>query len=171
MQERITLLLKSRDKAAIEMLYDHYAKAIYGIVLRIVRSPGLAEEVMQDTFVKAWRNGENYDETKGRLFTWLIKIARNTAIDATRSRRFQQSQQTDTLNEATCPHCGSPVNADTLDLHKLVGNLDSKYGRLIELVYFEQYTQKEATETTGLPLGIVKMRMRHAISTLRKSFT
>lgn len=170
MQERIILLLKSQDKTAIELLYDHYATALYGMVLRIVHSKELAEQVMQDTFVKAWRNGENYDETKGRLFTWLLKIARNTAIDATRTSHFRQGRRTDTLNEASCPLCAAQVNSDTLDLRKLVGDMDEKYGRLIELVYFQQYTQLEVSEKIGVPLGTVKTRMRHAISTLRKSF-
>lgn len=170
MQELIIPLLKARDKAAIELLYDHYAKALFGVVLRIVHSRELAEQVMQDTFVKAWRCGENYDESKGRLFTWLLKIARNTAIDATRTSHFRQGQRTDSLNETTCPGCGHAFNADTLGLRELVVGMDEKYGQLIELVYFQQFTQKEASETIGLPLGTVKTRMRRAISTLRKSF-
>ena len=126
MQEQIILLLKSRDKAAIELLYDHYAKALFGVVLRIVHSRELAEQVMQDTFVKAWRCGENFDESKGRLFTWLLKIARNTAIDATRTSHFRQGQRTDSLNETTCPGCGHAFNADTLGLRELVGGMDEK---------------------------------------------
>ena len=94
MQEHITQLLKTQDHSAIAQLYDAYSPALYGCVLRIVSSKEVAEQVIQDTFLKAWRYGPHYDEKKGRLFTWLLNIARNTAIDATRSAHFRKSGKT-----------------------------------------------------------------------------
>lgn len=170
MQELIIPLLKAQDKNAVELLYDHYAGSLYGIVYRIVSSKELAEQVMQDTFVKAWRNGASYDESKGRLFTWLLNIARNTAIDATRTSHFRHSRRTDGIDSLIFSQGGDSINSDALGLQEAVNKMDEKYSLLINLVYFNQYTQKEVAEEMGVPLGTIKTRMRRAISTLRKSF-
>jgi RNA polymerase sigma-70 factor (ECF subfamily) len=126
--------------------------------------------VLQDTFVKAWRNGSSYDENKGRLFTWLLNIARNTAIDATRSAHFQKSKKTDSLDAIVYSPGGESINPDTIGVRDMLGQLDDKYRLLIELIYFKGYTQEEAAEETGMPLGTVKTRLRFAISALRKAF-
>jgi RNA polymerase sigma-70 factor (ECF subfamily) len=170
MQEQIIAQLQRQDRAAIASLYDAYGAALYGVVLRIVRSPELAQQVLQDTFLKAWRYGANYDASKGKIFTWLLNIARNTAIDATRSAQFRQRQRTDDLDQLAARPGGEQLNPDALGLRELVGGLDEKYRLLIELVYFRGYTQEEAAEEMGIPIGTVKTRLRHAIGLLRQAF-
>jgi RNA polymerase sigma-70 factor, ECF subfamily len=171
MQDQLITRLKQQDRAAVGELYDAYGGALYGVVLRIVQSPELAQQVLQDTFLKAWRNAASYDAAKGRLFTWLLNIARNTAIDATRTAHYQNSRKTDNLDGLAHQPGGAALNTDGLGLRDVVASLDEKYKSLIDLVYFQGYTQEEAAEETGIPLGTIKTRLRYAIGELRKVFT
>jgi len=168
-QEHINRL-HAQDSLAISDLYDTYGSALFGIVLRIVQHRELAEQVLQDTFVKAWRNGASYDASKGRLFTWLLNIARNSAIDATRTAHFQKSRKTDSLDSLVHSPGGESINTDMIGVKEVVDRMDEKYRMLIELIYFKGYTQEEAAEETGIPLGTIKTRLRFAINELRKVF-
>ena len=169
-QTQIAELLKQQDTSAIAYLYDAYGAALYGVVLRIVRSKEIAEQVLQDTFLKVWHKGASFDASKGRLYTWLLNIARNTAIDATRNSHFQNLKNTDTIDNLMHTLDGECLNPDTLGLREIVKKLDEKYMVLIDLIYFNQYTHIEAAEEMGLPLGTVKTRVRHALLELRKAF-
>lgn len=170
MQEQYIARLQNQDQAVIGELYDAYGGALYGVVLRIVQAPELAEQVLQDTFVKAWRNGATYDSSRGRLFTWLVNIARNTAIDATRTAHFQQRRKTDSLDALVHNPGGHSLNPEHIGIREIVGRLDEKYRLLIELLYFQGYTQEEAAEETGIPIGTIKTRLRYAIGELRRLF-
>ena len=168
--QQLVTRLKKQDRTAVGELYDAYAPALFGVVIRIVQSRELTEQVIQDTFLKAWRNIASYDAEKGRLFTWLLNIARNTAIDATRSAYFQQTKKTGSSDGLVYMAGGESTNPDVIDVREAVGSLDEKYSSLIELVYFKGYTQEEVSEETGIPLGTVKTRLRYAITELRKHY-
>jgi RNA polymerase sigma-70 factor (ECF subfamily) len=170
MQDQLINRLKQQDRSAIGELYDAYSGALFGVVLRIVQSRELAEQVLQDTFLKAWRNAASYDASKGRLFTWLLNIARNTAIDATRTTHFRHFQKTDSLDGLEHRPGGDGINPEHLGVKDVVNRLEEKYKSLIDLVYFKGYTQEEVAEETGIPLGTVKTRLRYAIGALRKLF-
>jgi RNA polymerase sigma-70 factor (ECF subfamily) len=170
MQDQYILRLKEQDQSVIGDLYDAYGGALHGVVLRIVQSPELAQQVLQDTFLKVWRNAATYDSAKGRLFTWLVNIARNTAIDATRSAQFRQQRKTDSVDALVHSPGGHALNPDHIGIRELVGRLDEKYRLLIDLMYFQGYTQEEAAEETGIPLGTIKTRLRYAIGELRRLF-
>lgn len=170
MQDQYISRLKQQDQSVIGELYDAYGGALYGVVLRVVQSPELAQQVLQDTFLKVWRNGASYDPAKGRLFTWLVNIARNTAIDATRSAPFRQRQKTDSADALVHSPGGYAPNPDHIGVRELVYRLDEKYRLLIDLMYFQGYTQEEAAEETGIPIGTVKTRLRYAIGELRRLF-
>jgi len=168
--QQLITRLHACDPVAIGELYDAYGGALFGVVLRIVQQRDLAEQVLHDTFVKAWRNGARYDASKGRLFTWLLNIARNTAIDATRTAHFQKSRKTDSLDSLVHNPGGEQINADQIGLREIVEQMDEKYRLLIDLVYFQGFTQEEAAEKTGIPLGTIKTRMRYAMQELRRVF-
>ncbi len=169
-QEYVIALLKKQNSVAIEQLYDAYGAVLYGAALRIVLSRELAEQVLQDTFLKVWHFGAQYDESKGRLFTWLLKITRNTAIDATRNSHFYNSKKTDHIDSLNDSSGGDFINSDTLGLRDIVDKMDEKYKIIIDLIYFNQYTHQEAAEEMGIPLGTLKTRVRFAISELKKVF-
>lgn len=170
MQDQIIQLLKNQDRAAIAQLYDAYGSALYGIVFRIVQSQELAEQVVQDTFLKAWRFGPNYDESKGKIFTWLLNIARNTAIDATRNWHYRVSSRTDNLDGLVNTRARDQFNPDTLGLREAVDKMDEKYKVLIEMIYFKGHTQESVAEQINVPVGTVKTRLRYAMMHLRKVF-
>src|SRR4051812_8907071 len=86
--------LKSRNKSSLDYLYDHYSSALYGVISRVLRNEDVAEEVLQDAFLRIWDRIENYDPAKGRLFTWMLNIARNLAIDKTRSKEISKDRKT-----------------------------------------------------------------------------
>ncbi len=169
-ESKIVALLKQRDKEAIELLYEHYSPALYGMILKIVSSEALAQEVLQDVFVKIWKNADKYDTDKGRLFTWLAQIARNAAKDTLRSSRHKQDIKTDSLadnvgNDSSLSH--NPRIADS-GLRKTIDGLDEKYREIIDLLYFQGYSHSEAAKELNIPIGTLKSRVRKAILELRK---
>lgn len=149
-------------------LYDRYGAALYGIALKIVRDEGTAEDVVQDSFTKIWQNAKRYDATKGRLFTWMLNITRNTAIDKTRSAQSRQKIQE--LDSAVYNNARmrTEMSTDSIGLRKIVKRLDPKYRQMIDLAYFGGYTHKEIEEALNLPLGTIKSRLRIAMRELRK---
>ena len=169
--EQIIELLLQRETSGMSVLYDKYSGALFGTILRVVRSQEIAEEVLQDTFTKVWRNIESYDTTKGRLFTWLINIARNSAIDATRQKDFKrQNQSLDNVVNTIDTHQSASINPETIDMRQLAEKLPKEYKDLVDLIYFQGFTQSEAAEALNIPLGTVKTRVRTAIVRLREFF-
>jgi len=170
--ERITELLKAKDKRAIEVLYDQYAPNLYGVVLKIVRSEEIAQDVMQDAFVKVWQKADQYDASKGTLFTWLLNIFRNKAIDKTRSKHFVNNTKTQNLPDFVYNdiQLSKSMNTDTIGVKSMVKKLEFKYQEIIELVYFQGYTQREIEEMLNIPLGTVKSRLRIGLRELRNLF-
>ena len=96
-EETLLLMLQSKDERGFSILYDNYSAALYGVILKIVRTEEIASDILQDSFVKIWRNIEGYNSGRGTLFTWMLNIARNTAIDKIRSQDFQNSQKNQDL--------------------------------------------------------------------------
>ena len=170
-EEKIIDLLHNEQQEVVAYLYDNYGAALYGVTLRIVRSKELAEQVLQDTFVKIWRNSKQYDHSKGRLFTWMLNIARNTAIDATRTSYFKHYTVTDDITALHTVESAQGIQPDHIGVRQMVDSLDEKYRVLIEKIYFEGYTQQEIEEEMGIPLGTIKTRLRAAINQLRTQFS
>ncbi len=170
--ETITALQQG-DQNALATLYDKYGAALYGVVLRIVESEEVAEEVIQETFLKIWKNASYYNEDKGKFFTWALNIARNTAIDATRSKGLKKQRKTKPfdflVNSEYHPVVGDAI--DTIGLREIVEKLDEKHRKVIDLAYFKGYTQTEIEEELNIPIGTVKTRLRLALRELRKIFS
>lgn len=158
-----------RDAAALSLLYQKYAGALLQVIRQIIPSRESAEEVLQDVFVKIWHKVDQYDTTRGRLFTWMVQIARHTAIDLTRSGGFQRAaktESTETLVTGISEPAENPVLTD-YGLQKIIQNLDERHRLLIEYLYFKGYSQSEASETLGIPLGTIKTTIRQAVLALR----
>ncbi|MBV6426647.1 MAG: ECF RNA polymerase sigma factor RpoE [Haliscomenobacter sp.] len=167
-------LLQSGDEAAYAQLYDRYASLLFGVLVRIVGEREDAENLLQDCFVKIWQHVDRFDPEKGRLATWLINIARNTAIDFTRSKYFSQKRQIQPLENFVHKEPGSVstgLPVDTLGLWQLVKQLTPACREVIEWMYFEGYTQQEIADRFGIPLGTVKTRTRIALKELRTFFS
>ncbi|MFN8354319.1 MAG: sigma-70 family RNA polymerase sigma factor [Spirosomataceae bacterium] len=169
-EEELVAMLRRREQRAFTILYDNYSGALYGIILKIVRDEDIAADVMQDSFVKMWRNIDAYNATKGSLFTWMLNVSRNTAIDKIRSQDYQQSQQNQPIESTvSIVEQSEPIETqvDAIGLRKVIDTLRPEYRTLIELIYFQGYTQAEVSEELGIPLGTVKTRVKAALTQLR----
>jgi len=170
----LVALLQRRDQRGFALLYDNYSAALYGIILKIVRTEEVAADVMQDAFVKIWRNIDSYHAGKGSLFTWILNVARNTAIDKIRSQDFQQATQNQSLDSFVgIVEQENPVDmqVDAIGLRRVVAGLRPEHRTLIELIYFQGYTQAEVSEELDIPLGTVKTRIKTALTQLRSLIT
>lgn len=161
--------LQSQDKQALSYLYDHYSAAIYGIILRIVVDEDVADEVLQDAFLKFWNKIDQYDATKGRLFTWMANLTRNLAIDKLRSREMKQVEKTEPLESFVFDSSGSTHQTiDGIGLGEVLKSLRKEERFILEMAYFKGYTHSEIAEEYQLPIGTVKTRVRMALMNMRK---
>jgi RNA polymerase sigma-70 factor (ECF subfamily) len=160
---------------ALEELYDRHRTMAYSIALRITADPALAEDVVQDAFLGAWRNAGRYDAGRGSVRTWLLSIVHHRAIDALRRRR-PTSELPEDADAAPAPEALRlpdiwPEVAAGLDRDAVRGalrTLSDVQREAIELAYFGGLTQQEIAERTGTPLGTVKSRVRLGLLALRE---
>ena len=172
-EPELVLALQSKDSTVLKTLYSMYSSALYGVISRIITHTELAEDVLQETFVKIWQSAEHYDNSKGRLFTWMMNIARTLSIDKLRSKDFKNSLKNQYIeNNVSFVDEQNKVtfNPDVLGIKQLVENLKPDLQAVLDLVYYKGYTHVEAAEKLNLPLGTVKTRIRLAIIELRRSF-
>jgi len=150
-----------------------YSGALLGVISRIVPNTEIAEDLLQETFIKIWNCADSYDPTKGRLFTWMMNIARNLSIDKLRSKDFRNASKNQDIEKNVDfidEQKKVTFNSDTLGLRDLVTALKPEFNNVLNMVYFKGYTHVEAAEELNLPLGTVKTRIRMAIIELRKHF-
>lgn len=172
-EEELVSRLKNRDITAIQTLYDMYSGALFGVISRMVQPTESAEDILQEVFMKIWSSAEGYDSTKGRLFTWMLNIARNLSIDNLRSKDFKNSRKNQELDnhvDLIDEQKDITFNSDTLGIEDLVTALKPEYKNVLNMVYFKGFTHIEAAKELNLPIGTVKTRIRMAITELRKNF-
>lgn len=163
-------MLKNKDRKGLDWLYDHYSAALYGHILRIVKNQEIAEEVLQDIFLKIWNKFDSYDENKGKLFTWMVNIARNQSIDKIRSKEITRQNKTGDI--------GNFVNridnqenveqrTEEIGITDLLKILPEEQRFVVDHLYLKGYTQSELAGEFNIPLGTVKTRLRLAMQQLR----
>lgn len=170
-EEELVSRLQAQDKNAFAILYDNYSSSLYGIVLKIVQTSEVAEDVLQEAFVKIWKNISSYDKSKGRLFTWMLNIARNTAIDKLRAKgeKFEIRDIDDSVYQVD-KKSSTTTKVEHIGVKQSVQNLKPEFRTIIDMAYYGGYTQEEISKELNIPLGTVKTRMRNAIIELRKLF-
>jgi RNA polymerase sigma-70 factor (ECF subfamily) len=172
-EEELVLLLKQQNRDAFNYLYKQYAAVLYGTIKNVIHDEHTGQDVLQEVFVKIWNNIEQYSPQKGRIYTWMINIARNAAIDKLRSKgeimkgKIQTGE--DSVNILTGGLKTEQVT-DAIGLKKMVDGLRPEYSSIIRLAYFKGYTMDEISKELEIPLGTVKTRMRNAIHQLREIF-
>jgi RNA polymerase sigma-70 factor (ECF subfamily) len=170
-EDELIRLLAAKDKQGMEILYDNYSAALFGVIHRIVQREEIAEEVLQEAFLKIWNNFAQYDAAKGRLFTWMVNVGRNLAIDKVRSKDFVNQAKNQTLENAVfIPDPKLVFDPELIGIREIVRKLEPEYRQIIDLLFFEGYSQSEVAEKLSIPLGTVKTRSRAAIMRLRNFF-
>jgi RNA polymerase sigma factor (sigma-70 family) len=170
-EEELVALLQNQDKQAFSYLYDNYAPALNNIVFRMVEDISLTEDILQETFIKIWNNFSSYDPSRGRLFTWMLNLTRNLTIDTLRSKGYKKQSKIsgDENSVSNLQDNGININKfDSIGLRKQLANLKPEQSIIIDMAYFNGYTQDEIAKELSIPLGTVKTRMRTAIIELRK---
>ncbi|HCW08087.1 MAG TPA: hypothetical protein DGG95_12065 [Cytophagales bacterium] len=163
--------MKQKEQSALDYLYDHYAGALYGVVLRVIKDEDIAQEVLQDAFLKIWEKIDSYDSSKGKLFTWMLNVTRNLAIDRTRSKEMSKARKTDDLaisvNRVDRQEY-LEIQIESIGLKEILNRLSDEQRFVIEHLYLKGFTQSELAEEFNIPLGTVKTRTRLALNELRK---
>jgi RNA polymerase sigma-70 factor (ECF subfamily) len=174
-QESDILLLKAiaaRDEAALAELYDRYDRILFGLLMRILNNREEAEDVLQEVFLQVWRNASDFDESRGRPFTWLVTLARSRGIDRLRTLASRERVAEAGAREVTEEISDAATDAFKSEQRGLVSNalatLPDEQIRPIMLAYFDGLTQSEIARHLGAPLGTVKTRMRMGMIRLRE---
>jgi RNA polymerase sigma-70 factor (ECF subfamily) len=162
------------DRRAAERLYERYAPRVYGLGLVMLGNEAAAEDLVQDTFVKMWRNAGRYDAARGALDTWVLLMARNLAIDSIRRRVIEaRTLETTKHRDEATDEPGPEDAAETQDLvdraRRAMSDLSDGERAALELAYFGGKTSAEVAELEGVPLGTAKTRIRTALLKLRRS--
>lgn len=164
--------IKEKDKDALEHLYDRYEKILFSFLYKMTQDRDLAEEALQEVFIKIWRGIGEYDDSKGKFTSWLFRMAQNSAIDLIRKRKAA----TVPLDEvAEMPSTDSSVEQtaewqeEKEHIQAAVSQLSAEQQEMIQLFYFKGHTHEKIAEISGLPLGTVKSRIRLALGKLKKT--
>jgi RNA polymerase sigma-70 factor (ECF subfamily) len=166
--------LRTGDKGAFAEIYDNYSREIYCLVLRMVGNSALAEDLLQEVFLKLWKSAAMLDESATSLGPWLIAVARNHVLDYLKSKRNRSSMRSVQLDLSEISQHLLSSQPDVVSeerarlLRKGLERLDTRERRVLELAYFEGLTQMEMAAMLNMPLGTVKTCDRLAIRNLKK---
>jgi RNA polymerase sigma-70 factor (ECF subfamily) len=173
-EEELVALLRQQSKDAFNYLYKQYSGVLYGIIHKVVYDEETAKDVLQEVFVKIWNNISQYNAEKGRIYTWMLNIARNAAIDKLRSKGEIMKSKIHSGEEIVYDNqkgMRTEQKTDTIGVRAMVAKLEPQYQSIVSLAYFKGFTLDEIAKTLEIPLGTVKTRMRHAIKLLKENFS
>lgn len=169
-QDKLVAQIRTKNPEALNYLYDHYSGAIYGMILRIVIDEQVAQEVLQDAFMKFWDKIELYDSKKGRFFTWMANISRNLAIDKLRSKEIVKVGKTDGIDNyvtSISNHKTTYQEEDRIGVKEIIDSLREEEKFVVAMIYLKGYTQSEVSKEFNIPLGTIKTRLRMGLQNLR----
>ncbi len=171
-EDELVVLLQQHNQDAFSYLYDNYAGALNATIIKMIDNKELAEDVLQEAFVKIWNNFSSYDKSKGRLFTWMVNLTKNLTIDTLRSKGYRKqmkiSKDENSVSEVKDSSTGIE-KYDAMGIRKQIFSLKPDLRTIIDLAYFGGYTQDEISKNLNIPIGTVKTRMRTALIELRKN--
>ena len=170
LEKHIVELLQERDEKAISLLYDNYADTLYGVAYKVVKDEDLAQDIVQESFVKIWKKSDSYDATKAKLFTWLFRITRNTAIDKLRSINTKSDKEIQ-IDVSDVYNLGEQsIRPEFIDVKENLDKIEPKYRIVLEALFFEGMTQQEASDELDIPLGTIKSRLKIGLREMRKIY-
>lgn len=176
--EEIELMkrIKSRDAKALAELYDGYNRLLFGMILSIVKSRTEAEDILQEVFINIWQKADMFNENRGNVFSWIVTLTRNRAIDRIRSKGYKNQQKT----SASIDNPAIKLKGDHYDplettifsdraklVKKALQEIPEKQSKVLKIAYYKGLTQSEISEHLKIPLGTVKTRMRQGMLKLK----
>jgi RNA polymerase sigma factor (sigma-70 family) len=171
-EEQLIAGLRAQNRQSLEYLYEKYSRALFAVISRIITDRDIAEEVFHDAFIKITRKVSSYDESKGRLYTWMAIICRNAAIDKLKSKEYSQKGKTNSIDDVVyglSDNSGTSDHVDGIGVKELLTELNEEQRFMVDCIYFKGYTHSEVSEQFDIPLGTVKSRIRAAINVLKKN--
>lgn len=174
-EDRIVQLLQERNEEAVKLIFERYGNAMYNTIYRVLCNRAMSEDVLQEVLVKIWHKFDNYNARRGSLFTWLVSISRNAAIDKTRGKEFIQSRKSADLDqlvysEGTVAIKASKSQEQSEGVRETVDLLPEPEATLVRMAFFEGFTHVDIAKELDMPLGTVKTKIRSAIKKLRNLF-
>lgn len=163
--------LKEKDKDAFRILADMYAGNLLGVISQIIWRHEVAQDALQDILIKIWKSIDSYDKSKGRLFTWMLIMTKNHAVDVTRSKSFRDAKISHSIDNCfrTVEYAQqTEMSVDAIGVKDLLKALTASEKYMVDLIYFKGHTYTETAEILHIPVGTVKTRMRVALRTLRE---
>jgi RNA polymerase sigma-70 factor (ECF subfamily) len=162
-------------EVALSKLYDRYSRTVFGVGLKILGDRSMAEELVQEVFLKVWRSSGTFDSARGSFSTWLYRVTRSVALDLYRKRAHRIRQVSDGQLHIAAERDSSAGPQELVDeswlswrVSRALEVLDAPHREVIDLAYFGGLSQREISERTGVPLGTVKTRTASAYKSLRK---
>ncbi|MEM7484739.1 MAG: RNA polymerase sigma factor [Bacteroidota bacterium] len=169
-EKHIVSLLAEKDDKAISLLYDHYGDTLYGVAYKVLRDDDLAQDVLQESFIKIWKKADTYDASKAKLFTWLFRIIRNTAIDKLRSVNNKSDKEVQ-IDVSDVYNLGvNGIRPEFMDVQENLEKIEPKYQVVLEALFFQGMTQQEASDELDIPLGTIKSRLKIGLRELGKIY-
>ncbi|MEL5994158.1 RNA polymerase sigma factor [Hymenobacter segetis] len=163
--------LLARDERALGQLYEQYARNLFTVILRVVQDEAMAQDVLQEGLLKVWLSIGSYEATRGRLFTWMVRVCCNQAIDALRSPRHRFHRRNPSLEAAGAYYSPAPTAfyPEHIGVRELIVHLKPRQREVMDLLYFGGCTQAETAERLAIPLATVKTRARAALAVLART--
>ncbi|MBT8185773.1 MAG: RNA polymerase sigma factor [Eudoraea sp.] len=170
LEKHIVELLQERNDKAISLLYEHYGDTLLGVAYKVVRDEEMAQDVLQESFVKIWKKSDSYDSTKAKLFTWLFRITRNTAIDKLRSVNTKSDKEIQ-IDVSDVYNLGvNSIKPEFMDVKENLDKIETKYQVVLDALFFQGMTQQEASDELDIPLGTIKSRLKIGLRELKKIY-
>ncbi len=165
--------LKNMDGSAMSALYRMYSDSLYRVISTIVVIEEVAQDLLQETFIKIWKSFKQYDPGKGRLYTWMARLARNISIDYLRSVNYRNYTVSENLSESTQQidqKFQVSYNPELIGVKDMTNILNEDQRLALDLIYFKGYTHVQAAEELNITVGILRSRLQSSITELRRTF-
>ncbi|KQC33440.1 MULTISPECIES: RNA polymerase sigma factor [Nonlabens] len=163
--------LQEGSEVAFNRIYERYHKALHGVIFAIVKNEDVAQEILQDVFIKIWKNANSYDKSSGRFFTWTLNIARNASIDYLRSKNHKNSLKnlsTDNFVDVIVSNENLDDQTDGMFIKQWVEKLEPMCVKIIDIIFFKGFTFKDGAKELDMPSGTLKTRHRRCLNNLRE---
>jgi len=171
--------VQAGDKKALGKLYNRYNRILFGMIYKVLRNREESEDLLQEVFVQAWEKADQYDPTRGTVYSFIVTMTRNKAIDRTRSKAYKNSKKDDQVindddfslnlsHNSPNPEENMELNERAVKVREALGSLNKKEREVLYISYFHGLSQTEISEKINIPLGTVKYRMRQGMIKLRE---